>query len=313
MGPMALKLALPKLDKRSTALARARFRAWWDGAAFDEAAALAAIEAAANDQGGEGVEADLFAADEPTDPRLEALQRIWGKGRIAPGDAVAEASAPTALALSATATLGVFGPGLSSPVISAAGTHVGPLRVFEWREETIGALRRGLARSGLDKRIEVAGIDLETFSAPAEALDGLLSIDDFTHADNAARLAQQFTRALKPKAAALIETYCAAPGGDLAPAFASAFCEPHVRPAETIVSLLEEAGLRVEDNTDATDPHIALVRDGFRRLGEALSQQGPPSADAARELGWETQAWRARVQMLARRRLERRVFRVVKR
>ena len=48
---MALKLALPSLDKRNVALAKARLRAWWEGADFDEAGALAAIEAAANDSG----------------------------------------------------------------------------------------------------------------------------------------------------------------------------------------------------------------------------------------------------------------------
>ncbi|MCR6643795.1 MAG: hypothetical protein NVV62_04360 [Terricaulis sp.] len=45
-----MALALNALfDKRARALARAKFRAWWEGEAFDEEAALAAI--AANDSG----------------------------------------------------------------------------------------------------------------------------------------------------------------------------------------------------------------------------------------------------------------------
>ena len=41
-----MALALKGLfDKRKVALARARFHAWWEGEAFDEAAAQAAIYA----------------------------------------------------------------------------------------------------------------------------------------------------------------------------------------------------------------------------------------------------------------------------
>lgn len=309
MGPMALKLALPKLDPRGVALARARFRAWWDGAAFDEAAAQQAI--AANDR---DVEADLFAeTPEPDDPRLEALQRLWGAGRLLPGDETAEAAMPAALGLSATATLGIFGPGLMSPVAAMAGTHLGPIRAFEWREEALGALRRGVKRAGLEPRAELSGIDIETFTAPAEALDGAVSLDEFSHADNAARLALQLARGLKPKGMALIACYCGEPGADLAGAFASAFREPQIRTADSLAALLEEAGLRVEASDDLTDAHLALARAGFRRLGEALSKDGPPAPATGRELAWEIQAWRVRVALLAARRLQRRQFTVVKR
>jgi len=308
---MALKLALPKLDPRGVALARARFRAWWEGAAFDEAAAQDAIAMAANDR---GLEAELFAeAPEPDDPRLDALQRLWGGGRLMPGDDTAESAMPTALGLSATATLGIFGPGLMAPAAAMATTHLGPIRAFEWREEALGALRRGLGRGGLTARTELAGIDLETFTAPADALDGLVSLDDFSHADNAARLAQQLARGLKPKAMALIACYCGDPGADLAGAFASAFCEPQIRPADTLAALLEEAGLRVEANDDHSDAHLALARAGFRRLGEVLGKDGPPAPATGRELTWEIQAWRVRVALLAARRLQRRQFTVVKR
>lgn len=308
---MALKVALPKLDKRAVALARARFRAWWEGGQFDEAAALAAMASVANDA---GVDADLFEAEpEQQDPRLEALQRLWGQGRLMPGDADAEAALPAALSLSATASLAVFGPGLIAPVAALAGTHVGPLRAFEWREESLPPLRRALSRAGLAERAEVAGIDLETFTPPAEAFDGLVSFDDFTYADNAARLALQFARALKPKSPAIVECYCGEPGADLAGAFASAFREPQIRTAAALAGLFEESGLRVEDNADAIDAHVAQARDGFRRLGEAISQSGPPAAATARELSWETSAWRVRVRLLAARRLERRRFTLVKR
>lgn len=310
---MALKLALPSLDKRAVALAKARFSAWWEGAEFDEAAAAAAIDAAANDAGGD-VDAELFAAAaEPEDPRLDALQRIWGAGRVGPGEDAAEAALAARLNLTATATLGLFGPGLGAPVAAIAQTHLGDIRVFEWREETLPALSRAVTRAKLDARVTVAGADLETFSAPAEAFDGVVSIDDFTFADNAVRFAQQLVRGLKPKAMAVIEMYCGVPGNDIAAGFASAFREPQIRPADTVAALLEDAGLRVDANDDVTEAHIEAVKAGFRRLGEALKSGGALSPVAGRELAWETEAWRVRVRLLAARRLERRCFLVTKR
>lgn len=307
---MALKLALPTLDKRKMALAQARFRAWWEGAAFDEAAALAVIEAAANDVG--GVDGELFAAPPPPeDPRLEALQRIWGKGRVGPGDAAGEGALPAALNLSATATLGVFGPGLAAPVLAMAQTHLGDVRVFEWREETLPLLRHGLA--SLDKRVTVAGVDLETFTAPAEAFDGAVSFDDFVFADNIQRVALQIARGLKAKGAALIETYCAAPGPDIAAAFASAFREPQLRPRASLAAALEESGLRVDADEDVAEAHLALAREAFRTLGDALRGEGALAPVAARELAWEVEAWRVRVKLLQARRIERRRFTVTKR
>lgn len=306
---MALKIALPKLDKRQMVLARARFKAWWDGAEFDEAAARAAAEAAANDA---DADADLFAAAPPqTDPRIEALQRVWGAHRVGPADAAFEAQAPARLQVAASGVVGVSGPGLAGPVLAMAATHPGEVRVLEWREETQALLRHGLAP--LQQRATVTAIDLETFSAPVEALDALVSLDDFSFTDNATRLAAQFARALKPKAPAIVESYCASPGADLAAAYATAFREPQLRDRATLAALLDEAGLRVESDEDVTESHAETARAAFKALGDALRQDGPPSPAAARELAWEAEAWRVRLRFLQSRRIERRRFNVVRR
>jgi hypothetical protein len=311
---MALKLPLPKLDKRGVAIARARFAAWWEGADFDPAAAAAAFEAqaaaAANDA---GVEADLFKLEAPpVDLRLEALQRIWGEGRVLPGDAAVEATFPTKLELSTTAQLAVFGPGLAAPVAALAQTHLGELKVSEWREETQAYLKFGVAKAGLDKRVAVSAIDLETFAAPVGSFEGLVSFDDFTYADNGARLAQQIAKALKPKASAVIETYAALPGGDLSPAFATAFSEPHLRASGDIQNLLSETGLTIVAHDDVTDEHLANARAGFKRLADALAEGPPLAPGAGRELAWEAEAWRVRMRLLATRRLERRRLHVTR-
>lgn len=311
---MALKLPLPKLDKRGVAIARARFAAWWEGADFDPAAAEAAYEAqvaaAANDAGAEGAVAPLEAP--PVDLRLEALQRIWGEGRILPGDAAIEATFPTKLELSTTAQLAVFGPGLAAPVAALAQSHLGEMKISEWRDETQAHLKFGLAKGGLDKRVSVAKIDLETFAAPLGSFEGLISFDDFTYADNGARLAQQIAKALKPKASAIIETYTALPGGDLSPAFATAFSEPHLRACADIEAMLTETGLKIISHDDVTEEHLANARAGFKRLADALAGGPPLAPGAGRELAWEAEAWRVRMRLLATRRLERRRLHVTR-
>lgn len=306
---MALKLPIPKLDKRGVAMAQARFKAWWEGADFDPTAAAAVIEAqlaaaAANDPGAEG---DLFALEPPpVDLRLEALQRIWGEGRVHPGDPAIEAAHPATLQLAATGTLAIFGPGLSGPVQSIAQIHPGEIRVFEWRDETQAHLRFGLAKAQLDKRVTVSTIDLETFSPPLAAFDALISCDDVTFSDNGARLAQQIMKALKPKARAMIDTYAALPGGDLSPAFAASFSEPHLRASGDIQSMFTDTGLTLVSHDDVTEEHLAAARAGFKRLADALSEGPPLAPGAGRELAWEAEAWRMRMKLLATRRLERR-------
>src|SRR5690348_15416908 len=81
-------------DKRNVALTKARLRAWWEGSEFDEEGALKDIEAAANEPGG----ADDALFDEPPfdmPARLAALARLWGEGRLRPGDDTADALEPS--------------------------------------------------------------------------------------------------------------------------------------------------------------------------------------------------------------------------
>jgi hypothetical protein len=306
---MAMKLPLPKLDKRGVAMAQARFKAWWEGADFDPTAAAEVIEArlaaaAANDPVAEG---DLFALEAPpVDLRLEALQRIWGEGRVHPGDAGVEAALPAQMELSATGVLAVFGPGLCGPLQALAQTHPGEIRAFEWRDETQAHLRHGVAKAQLDKRVTISTIDLETFSPPLAAFDGLVSCDDITFADNGARLAQQIMKALKPKARAVIDAYAALPGGDLSPAFATSFSEPHLRASGDIETMFTDAGLALVAHDDVTEEHLAAARAGFKRLADALAEGAPLAPGAGRELAWEAEAWRVRMKLLATRRLERR-------
>lgn len=295
-------------DKRRMALAQARLRAWWTGEEFDAEAAMKAIEETlANDQT-VGADEDLFDEPEPeVASRLAALDKLWGVGRIRPGDDTAEKLEPARLGLGPDGVMAFLGPGLSAPVVAVASAHPGPIAVFEWREEALDLLRYGVRKAKLDKRVSVTRIDLEAHVWPAGAYDGVLSIDDFAYVGFPPHLAHQLVKCLKPGACAVVETYVGLPSSELATAFASSFAEPQIRAHGDVLSYLADVGLVLEADEDLTEEFLTLARAGFKRLSEALSEGGLEVA-AARELAWEAEAWRTRMKLLAQRRLERRRF-----
>lgn len=307
-------------DKRARALSAARFKAWWDGQAFDQAAfdaqLEAAVAAAANDASkpdgaaAPATETDLF--DPEPDPRITALEAVWGDARLTPGDDTMEELAAARVAAPDEGLFGVSGVGLATPVLAVARGFPGRLAVFEWRAETRPALIARLKAAGLAERAPVKAFDLETGQFGDDTLDGLLSVDDFTFCENPARLAVQIARGLKPGCGAIIEAYAATPGPDLAPAFASAFAEPQLHSAAKIGELLFEAGLRIEEEEDLTDLHVEWARAGFQRLKDGLDKV-TLKPRGLQELAWEMETWRARLRLLEQRRMERRGWRVIRR
>jgi cyclopropane fatty-acyl-phospholipid synthase-like methyltransferase len=305
---MAAKKAL--FDKKSLALTRAKLRAWWEGEVFDQDAALAEIEAKlaaappAND-----IEDELF--DElpyELPPRLQALALLWGEDRCRPGDATADKLEPARIGLAPEGVLAVLGPGLAGPMIAVAAAHPGKIDVFEWREETFEALQHGLKQAKLADRISAARIDLEAHVFTPGAYDGLLSIDDFAYCGYPPHLAQQIMKCLKPGASAVVECYVGFKSPELATAFASSFAEPQIRAHGDVLQFFVDAGLALEADEDMTDDFLFTARAAFKQLGGRLAETGGLEVAVARELAWETEAWRMRLQLLATRRLERRRF-----
>lgn len=301
-----MALALNGLfNKRARALTRAKLRAWWEGEAYDEASALAAL--AANDTG----DADEHLFDPPPfemPPRLAALGVLWGAGRVRPGDAAGEASEVARIGAVPEGRVAVLGPGLEAPIVAFAGAHAGPIDVFEWREETFDALKYGIAKSKLDARVSVARIDLEAHVWQPASFDGLWSIDDFAYCSFPPHLSQQIIKALKPGACAVVEAYVGVRIGEFATAFASSFAEPQVRAHGDLLQVFADTGLRVEADEDITQTFLALARASFKQMGERMEEAAKLDVAAVRELAWEAEAWRMRMKLLAQRRLERRRF-----
>ncbi len=120
-------------DKRRLALTRARLRAWWEGDDFDEAAAIAALDLAANSNEPGDAESELF--DEPEfelPARLTALSLIWGEGRVRPGDDALDGLEPARIGIAPMACLRSSDQGLRRP----------------WRRSRRRILARSMSSSG---------------------------------------------------------------------------------------------------------------------------------------------------------------------
>ena len=298
-------------DKRKLALTRAKLRAWWEGEEFDEESAVAAIEANLAEQAAaaEGADDELF--DEPAyemPPRLAALALIWGEGRVRPGDAATDAMEPARVGISADGVLAVLGPGLAAPIEAIAAQHSGKIDVFEWREESIDALKHGVKQAKLADRVSVTRIDLEAHVFAPAAYDGLYSVDDFAYCGYPPHLAQQILKCLKPGACAVAEAYVGLKSDVLATAFASSFAEPQIRAHGDVLQVLRDTGFAIEGDEDLTNEFLEMARNGFKQLGEKLTSASGLEPATARELAWEAEAWRMRLKLLAQRRLERRRF-----
>lgn len=297
-------------DKRRIALTRAKLRAWWDGAEFDEEAAAAEIEAALSAEPAANDADDELFDELPYElpPRLEALAVLWGEDRCRPGDATADRLEPARIGLAPDGVLAVLGPGLVGPMSAVAAAHPGKIEVFEWREETFEALKHGLKKAKLDERVSATRIDLEAHVFTPNSFDGLLSIDDFAYCGYPPHLAQQIMKSLKPGSCAVVECYVGLKSSELATAFASSFAEPQIRAHGDILQFFVDAGLVLEADEDMTDDFLFTARAAFKQLGEKLASAGALEVPVARELAWEAEAWRMRLQLLATRRLERRRF-----
>lgn len=326
-------------DAEKAALAHAKFLAWWDGVDFDpdgfaqkRAEALAAAQAAPKplkkakgEKTNKAVaeakppppagaqEQDLFEAPlEPDPPRVEALSKVWGKGRGFPVHEDDERDLIASLALEPGGALCLIGTGGAGAVKAAMRVHAGLIMAYEWRSEIVPNWRAQVGRLEHTAGLTARGFELDSFLPAPDAYDGVISFDELTYASRPSRFCQQIMRTLKPGGAAILETYCRRGSPDLRAAFATGFAEPALLEADVLVDTLYEAGLQLEANDDVTDDHIRLVRESFKRLSGVLESSPGLAPEVAREIAWEAEAWRARLGLLVKRDISRRRLLVMK-
>ena len=202
------------------------------------------------------------------------------------------------------------------PVRDYRGVSAGQ-RVADRRERLLAAGleefgTRGFAATGVKDICRAAGLTdryfYESFGTSADLFTAV-----FDHATRqvfdatVAALASE-TGNVKDQAHAVIEAYVGLKSPELSTAFASSFAEPQIRAHADLLQFFADAGLTLEADEDMTDDFLFTARAAFKQLGERLAAAGALEVPVARELAWEAEAWRMRLQLLATRRLERRRF-----
>ena len=248
----------------------------------------------------------------PQNPRILALECLWGEGRLAPSDAGLEAEIAEALGLvvATTKTVGLLGVS-SAQALAAADVTSAKLRVHEPREPLLARIVDVSERFGGRAQTQTCEFDRPQF--PMRSLDGLISVDAFTYADHKPGLATAAYKALNPGATWCIVDWCAAellPGS----AFASSWSEPQpARPGAT-ASLLEDCGFKVKDDACITGRVLSRAETALNKLGERIDAFEAAAASGGlmrltlKEMLWEAQSWRERADLMAAGALEYRLI-----
>lgn len=248
-------------------------------------------------------------------PRVAALEAIWGVGQFVPGDPRFDMELAEALDLIVATRKTVLTLGVNLPTLEAiADVTSARITALDWREPCVGQIQAGLGR--LTNRIEVKLSDIERMNVgipPEGGFAGLVSVDAFTYADYKPGLVSKAHRLLRPGAVWAVLDYVGE--AELVPsgAFASAWAQPQLCGARTLPRLLTEGGFQVMSDDTATERLLGAAGRAIRglpgRLDDFVAQaQGPAGALALRELAWELQSWRTRMRVLGTRGLQARLI-----
>jgi SAM-dependent methyltransferase len=290
-------MALPKLniplklpDRRARAFAGAKLRAWWDGAEVDVEAVETKLAIA---EAEEVCEADPAAED----PRLMALQALWGEGAIEP--------VPEGFADALMARLGdlpdgpvaVLGGGLGPLLLELQEKLDRKVHAYEWRGEIAGAAKLRVTRARKPLVISVEACDPEMMRLP-EGLAAVLVLDDAVYIDNLARLLKEAHKSLVPGGRILVTAWSAIARAPVEAAFAAAFAEPHLRSGDDLESLMTNAGFEGIESTDNSLDWAGAARNRLKAALDAFTA-GAGDPVMVREMAWELEGWQARLQLMA--------------
>jgi hypothetical protein len=243
--------------------------------------------------------ADFDSSDGP-DPRVRALETLWGEGRFAAGSgALDQLLLDEAFGSSdAAGEIGFLGADAALMLACRARSNR-PIAASDWR-------------TGCAARVEalVEGVAVERSEPdrpkglPASGLASLVSLDALAFADHKAGLIARAHKALGDAGRWIVLDTVRTTRRAPAEAFASAWAEPQLANAEELEELLRLAGFRILRSISVSDLVIGAAREGYARLSGALEeavrsgQSGRSGALYLQELAWEAASWRARMRAL---------------
>jgi hypothetical protein len=232
--------------------------------------------------------------------RVQALETLWGEGRLAPGSSRLDTQLLDA-ALELADKPGAVGfIGVDGALLSAFGSRSERLAVVaEWRG---GCVDRTQA---LAPKAVMSACDVDRPSCFGDkALESMVSVEAFAYADHKAGMVGRVHRALNEDGRWVFLDTTRKTNKTPPEAFASAWAEPQLATDDEIDELLRLAGFRSVQKIAVTEQVLDAARAGYARLSEVLegaANNGLTGREGAlylQELAWEAQSWRSRIRAL---------------
>jgi surface antigen len=305
-----------------------RLGAWWNGREYVQAAPAEegeAAEAVTADASEAPAQADASQPEEtpdhaPESPvrlvdpkpasdravlnggavRLNALETLWGDGRVAPGSfAIDTRMLDAALELAnRPGDIGFIGADGALLQAFAAQSDRKAVAV-EWRAACVARLGEIVPQA----EVSLAEVDRPR-SFPEGALPAVISVEAFAYSDHKAGLVGRIFRALDSEGRWVFLDTTRRTKKTPPQAFASAWAEPQLATNDEIEELLMLAGFKTVRRVSVGSQVINAAKQGYANLAQVLESAvsgglaGREGALFLQELAWEAQSWRARVRAL---------------
>ena len=282
---------LPDVDAMNEFVAR--LEAWWDGREFDPDDIKEKPPAPVKPP------TAVSRAPKPQ-PRIGALELIWGLGRYSPGGGVLDAVLIEKLGRQRgrIGRLGLIGTDAVTTDAVAEAFEEG-VELAEWRKPCADRSRQ-VSESAL-----VTDCDLDRLRVFEDgSLKGALTVEALSFVDHKPGVAARVYRALRDGGRWVHMDYVAVNGFKPMASFATAWAEPQLLEEDEVKSIIESAGFQNVVCEDVTRVLAQAARGAFNRIGAALDDAvaiaggGREGALLLQELSWELTAWKARLKAL---------------
>lgn len=321
-SPAAVLDFLPKnLSRPELVLFSRRFRAWWDGADFDEEAERTRAYAEAEKQAeatAQGAAPDTHGQVyrdkvEGVENRLRVSELIWGEGYLAPGTEENHIEYAQTMLMNEQVSMGVLGVGLGGPAREIAKETGVWVTGYERLKPVAEAGRIQCAKAGLKKKVDIHEYDPGRLDLPKNKFQGVISFGEFSFMEDKQGMLSRVTASLKSKGALLATDYVLAEDAkmeDVARGFCTYWGTPKLWPLKTYQDAIRTAGFDLRVSEDSTDQHLKLIADkwsDWRLVVDAINVLDIDEVDRSallRIFGEEAEFWAAREKLLCDGRLK---------
>ena len=296
-----LTLSKDNSDKQKAAghSLRRRLHAWWEGYELPTGAS-------GSRGAGKGV-----AVDEPEEAemppvsrgdwsgaRQDLVQMLWGAGFSVPGEPEYILELVKPFGLTNANTMLEFGAGMGGGARTVAGKIGCYVDAFEMNAGLVQKARELAVVADIDKKAVFKPYDPPSLELKKKYYDAALIRETLMLVSDKAHFLETIIAALKPNTAMVIADFfisTAEPGAAAADSIASENRDLFPCDAETVVDILEGAGLELRINADETDRYVAMVKAAWHNVAARIAQE-PQDSTVMEVLKQEIDFWTLRNQ-----------------